>query len=331
MVPIPYINSTPRIIALGGSHGALDPLRLIVAALPAELEAAVLVVLHVSKDSPGLLPEILNREGGLPAAFPAAGEVLRAGRIYVAPPDRHMLLAPAGAAGGGVKFALTHGPRENGHRPAVDPTFRDAARRAGSHCAGVILSGMLDDGASGLFAIHAAGGSTIVQAPESAVAPDMPRNALRELTPDWVLPAEQIGPRLAAWARTPCAPNGAPVGNGDASEATPFSCPECHGVLSRHASEPGVLRCRVGHAYGWEALARNYSDGVENALWVAMRALREKAGLARRLALRATDDRIRARFEQQAADGDGHADRIRDMIEQLGDLVSGVEGAGVRR
>src|SRR5262245_59348659 len=156
---------------------------------PHDLPAAVFMVLHVPADAPSMLPEILSRSGPLPAKQPQDREPICPGRIYVAPSDRHLTIED------GV-VRVTRGPRENRHRPAIDPLFRTAARVGGNKVIGVILSGNLDDGAAGLRAVRARGGIAMVQDPSEAMAREMPESALEYSGADYVLPVAKLGPQL---------------------------------------------------------------------------------------------------------------------------------------
>jgi two-component system chemotaxis response regulator CheB len=260
-----------------------------VASLRPGFPAAVLVVLHVSATGTSVLASILARAGRLPVATAQDGEPLAAGRLYVAPPDHHLLVADEH-----VELAQT--PRENGHRPAVDPTMRSAARAAGGRTAGVVLSGSRDDGTAGLLAIKRAGGVAVVQDPEEALYEGMPRNAIEHVDVDAVLRVDDI----AAWllgsafeARAEQQPPGdglaEPHPNG---KGTRFTCPDCGGVLFEHV-EGAFVRfvCSVGHAYSIEALAGGQGHELENALWAAVRALEDRAVLLGRLAERARGSR----------------------------------------
>jgi two-component system chemotaxis response regulator CheB len=310
------------VVAVGGSAGALKVMRGLAGKLPADLPAVVLVVLHVSADSPGLLAKILSDNGPLPASFPHLGERALPGHIYVAPPDRHLLLDP-GVERRGYRLTLSNGARENRHRPAIDTTFRSVAAQAGSRAIGVVLSGLLDDGAAGAAAIKAAGGRLIVQDPDSAEAGDMPANALRAASADAVVPAGQIAAQIAAMLAPTPSDGAADDTHHDGDHGwhpSEFACPECHGVLMHDGARR--FRCRTGHAYGIASLAAEYSAGVENALWIALRILREKAALAGRMATYAAPESGRERFEQQAHLAGQQADRIRDMIEHLSNLVA---------
>ncbi len=182
------------VIVVGASAGGVEALRGLVGSLPIDLPAAVFLVLHIPAQSPSLLPEILSRSGPLRALHPTNGEVIQHGLIYVAPPDHHLLLED-----GFVR--VVRGPRENRHRPAIDPLFRSAARAYGSRVVGVILTGSLDDGTAGLLAIKRRGGVAIVQDPDDALYSSMPRSALAHVDVDHVLVLSEIGPVLARLTR----------------------------------------------------------------------------------------------------------------------------------
>src|SRR5205085_11090505 len=182
----------PRdVVLIGGSAGAIEALLKIVRALPAEFGAAVLVVVHTSAESPSMLPHVLGRASRLPALHAVDGERFRAGHIYVAPPDHHLLI------GEGDTMRVRRGPRENGHRPAIDPLFRSAAMHGyGARSIGMVLSGYLDDGSAGLYAMRSRGAIAMVQEPTDAIAPDMPANAVKYTQADYVEPAAALGARL---------------------------------------------------------------------------------------------------------------------------------------
>jgi two-component system chemotaxis response regulator CheB len=320
-----------KIITLGGSSGAIDALIQIMRALPQDIAAALFVVVHVSAKGESILPNILSRAGRLPAAHARDGEEIQPGRIYVAPPDFH-LLVKKGFVG------LTRGPRENNHRPAIDPLFRSAAVSYGENVIGVLVSGNLDDGTAGLLAIKQRGGTAIVQDPDDAQFPGMPRAALSSVALDYSLPSGEIGPLLLRLAQqpgeaegTPDAParmneeiaieelNMAAIENDD-KNGTPsvYGCPDCGGTLWE-LNEEDVLRfrCRVGHAYTAESLAEEQTNGVEAAMWSAVRALEESAVLQQRIATRARrnkHDLLAERFETKAAEARQKAKMVRDAI-----------------
>ena len=271
------------------------------------------------------LPQILARSGSLPAVHARHGEPLRAGRIHVAPPDLH-LLASRGVA------RLSHGPRVNRHRPAIDVMFASAARSAGPRVVAVVLSGLLDDGAVGSALVARAGGQVLVQDPAEALFPSMPRAALRAVPTAATAPAARLGTVITgALAAVPPVGSGAGgadgadvqvvsekaeggpemhdagMGDGDdpgflsADEArlTRMSCPECNGGLAEIVLGPlRYYRCHVGHQYGAQSLEAAQRESVEAKLWAAAAALEEHAALARHLATRPSTP-----LEQEATDG----------------------------
>jgi two-component system, chemotaxis family, protein-glutamate methylesterase/glutaminase len=304
------------IIVVGGSAGGIAALTQLVSDLPPDLPAAILVALHVPTISPSRLPETLDRAGPLPATYAHDGEAIQPGHIYLAPPNQHLLIE-AGS------IRLVRGPRENGHRPAVDPLFRSAASTFGNRVVGVVLAGITDDGTAGLLAVKTRGGRAVVQDPEETLFPDMPRNAMRYVAVDDVLPAAQIAPLLIRLASTPSkAEAGAvamAVSNSDGGQregSWSFSCPECGGPL-REGQDGQLLRyhCRVGHAFSGESLLAEQSEALEEVLWSGLRGLEEKAELGHRLARQAREqgyDLTAAYFDEQAQEAEQHSQLLRE-------------------
>ena len=318
------------VIVIGASAGGVDALKQLAQGLPADLPAAVFVVLHVPPQGPSVLPRILSRSGPLPAVHPVDGEAIQPGKIYIAPPDFHLLVKP-----GQVRVA--RGPRENGHRPAADALFRTAARSYGRRVVGVVLSGVLDDGTAGLMAVKQAGGTAVVQRPDDALYSGMPQNALDHVAVDYCLPVADIPALLARLATEPV-PGDDPKLSADAEmeadmaelepgathaherPGTPsaFGCPDCGGVLwELHDGDLMRFRCRVGHAWSSESLLAKQSDGLEAALWVALRALEEQAALSDRMAKRASgrgQEATAGTFREQAQDATRHAEAVRQVL-----------------
>ena len=282
-------------IVIGGSAGSQSALRQIMSDLPADLPAAVFVATHVPTSSPGYLADVLASAGPLPVSRAVDGQPVEHGHVYAAVPDRHLLLVD------GI-MRLGEGPRENMARPAIDPLFRSAALAYGPRAVGVVLSGMLNDGASGLAAIKACGGTAIVQHPLDAHADQMPLSALETVNVDSVVPASEIGQLLAVTASTEaaealaCPDNLAleveiAAGRRLGSEAlrriadpTALSCPDCQGVLSEIRDEhPLRYRCQIGHSYTAEVL-EGRSDEVNHAMRLALRIMEERVTLVRRMA-----------------------------------------------
>lgn len=321
--------TTRDIIVIGGSAGAIEALGTLVSALPADLPAAVFVVVHVPAEATSVLPRILSRAGSLPAHHAEDGEPVERGRIYVARPNRHLLID-------GERVRLSLGPKENRHRPAVDPLFRTAARAFGPRVIGVVLTGSLDDGTAGLLAIKARGGVAVVQDPDDALYASMPRSARDNVAVDHLLPVAAIGATLARLCRetvedeVPVIENseslpGGPELSGKelaAGEVPPgqlslFTCPECHGVLWESVDGSLVrYRCHTGHAYSAASLLAEQDEKLEEALWAAYRALEENAVLARRVAERLGREgtATRAHFEEQARATTERAHLVRDVL-----------------
>jgi two-component system chemotaxis response regulator CheB len=322
-----------NIVVVGASVGGVDALQQFVRSLPTRFRASVFIVLHLSPDSPSLLPDILERAGTLSAIHPKDGDNIREGQIYIAPPDHHMTLER------GV-VRIIRGPKENRHRPAIDPLFRSAALNYGPQVIGVVLTGSLDDGTAGLIAVKQRGGLTVVEDPESAFCGDMPRSAIRYLgTPDVVLPIAEIGPKVVELVKENVKQASA-NGNGELKEEvqasemdpsvmhksqhpgepSPFACPECNGVLwERQEGELLHFRCRVGHAYTANSLESEQTLRVESALWAAMRSLEENASLNLRLSERAEKRRstiVAQRFKERAESNLQQAEVLRKLIVQ---------------
>jgi two-component system, chemotaxis family, protein-glutamate methylesterase/glutaminase len=302
-----------RLVVIGASSGGLEALQIMAAALPPDFPAAICVVLHIAPHSPGLLEAILARAGPLPAVRGQTGLRIQPGHIYVAPPDHHLLVEP------GV-LRVTRGPRENRFRPAIDPLFRSAAQVYGPASVGVILTGDLDDGTAGLWTVKRLGGVAIVQDPEDALFPSMPRNALQHVDVDVSVRLREIAPLLVRVTAAPAEDrkaaavpdsmeiemkiageeNAVDAGLEQVGEPSPFACPECHGVLLRlKEKQPLRFRCHTGHAFSAESLLAAIDEGIEDALWNAVRALEEGGLLLQQMA---------ANLEEHA-----HTDAVRDL------------------
>ena len=284
------------LVVIGASAGGVEVLREVVAQLPPDLAAAVCIVLHIAPGSPSALGPILQRAGRLPCRAARDGDELREGEVLVAPPDRHLVIEDAVAK-------LTLGPRENGHRPAVDALCRSAAHARGGRVIGVILSGTRDDGTAGLAVIKAHGGCAVVQDPEDALYAGMPASAIANVSVDAIVRSSRIADTVAAMVNggdipPQPTPHGGPPAVAPKGEQVTTICPECGGVLSeRPAGAVTQWECRVGHRYSPDTLADAQAQGVEAALWAAVRALEDRKLLLSRLA-----DQARARDRPRSAD-----------------------------
>jgi two-component system, chemotaxis family, protein-glutamate methylesterase/glutaminase len=287
------------IVVVGSSAGGLPALIKLVASLPQDFEGAVLVVQHIPPYSTSQLHHILSREGPLQAVLAEDGETIQPGTIYIATPDHHLLIE-------NDKAVVKRGPKENRFRPSIDALFRSAAYTYGPRVIGVVLSGVLDDGTSGLWSIKRLGGVTMIQEPADAMFPQMPLNALNQVPIDYSVPASQMAAlltRLTAEQAQPASKlskkeqklmeteiviagqdNAFQMGIIGMGELTPFTCPECHGALTQ-LKEGKIIRfrCHTGHAYTISALLSEVSTNVEAILWEAMQNLEETTMLLNRL------------------------------------------------
>ena len=313
-----------RVIAVAASAGGVEALRRLVSTLPADLDAAICVVLHIPPTGRSLLAPILDRESVLPVVLAEHEAPLRRGTIYVAPADHHLLVRAH-------RVELSRGPKENGARPAADPLFRSLARSWGARGLAVVLSGALDDGAAGAVAVAVAGGSVVVQDPEDAVVPGMPLSTLAVVRPDAVVDLQHMAAALqrmvdaplpasgkeasvtqepdpAEQMLGPMRPAGAPSG---------LTCPECSGALWEFSEGELVrYRCRVGHAYSEEAMVEAQGSAVEAALWTALEVLEERSELLRRIADRMErTPKSRNRFREGAREADERAAVIRRVLD----------------
>jgi len=321
------------LVVIGASAGGIEALQCLLSALPPNFDAAVLAVLHTSNHPGSVLPQILRRAGKLPVLHPDDETLIEKGRVYIAPPDFHMIVE-------GDLLRIIRGPRENLHRPAIDPLFRSAAASFGRRVIGVILTGLLDDGTSGLMVVRDQGGEAIIQDPKDALFSAMPENALEQVPDARVLPLVKIpnllvrliGEDLPEKVSTPTVQayeaaketriselNMSELGNDDRlGRPSAFGCPDCGGVLWE-IEDNGFLRfrCRVGHAYTARHLDAEQRHAIETALWAALRALEESASLYRRLAERAgqsNHDKTAEQFQDRASNTDDNARTLREFL-----------------
>jgi two-component system, chemotaxis family, protein-glutamate methylesterase/glutaminase len=303
------------LVVIGASAGGVETLKRVVSGLPGDLPAAVCIVLHIAPGSPSALARILERAGQLPCRAASDGEPLRPGQILVAPPDHHLVVEDGRAR-------LTVGPRENGHRPAVDVLFRSAAAARHTRVIGVVLSGTRDDGAAGLAVIKSSGGAAIVQDPEEALYPGMPSNALAHVTVDAVVPSERIAQTISSMVNGQELPDTQPPAqpgwNPSDRDRLTSVCPECGGVLIER-TEAGMPQweCHVGHRYSPTSLADAQGDRVEMALWTAVRMLRDRSALLQRMADQSEarrQPRSADRFRRQAEDASRQAELVREAL-----------------
>lgn len=322
-----------NIIVIGASAGGIDALKELIAPLPADLNAALFIVWHMAPAIRGILPRILKKITSIPTEHAVDGEPIQTNRIYVAPPDHHLLLEDG-------LIRVTHGPKENRFRPAIDPLFRSAAYGYNNRVIGVILSGALDDGTAGLWTIKQRGGMALVQDPDEAEVPSMPESAIRQVAVDVVLPAGQLAQELVKLVGQIVAPAG-PVDAQETKkteleiriaaqenalamnvfpfgELSPYTCPECHGVLT--LLKEGSLaryRCHTGHAYSVDTLLAAVTETVEDNLYNTLRSMDEAIILLNHLGdhyAEANQLKLAALYFQKAQEAQSRADLVRQTL-----------------
>ena len=309
-----------RVLVIGTSAGGVQALGTLLSNLPADLGAVPLAVIHVAPASPGFLPELLSKAGPLRCLHPSHGEKLQKGRFYLAPPDQHMLVEARGTT------RLSHGPKENRSRPAIDPLFRSAAGAFGPDAIGVILTGNLDDGTAGLLAVKRSGGTTVIQDPADAAAPSMPRSAAKRVEIDHKVPLSKLAPLLVRLSRERprgerrLRPEGLKIestgekaklcGIAKVGDPSLFTCPNCHGTLLRIKEEQVLrFRCHTGHAFTAQSLLATLNAATEHTIWSAACALQESAMLLQHLAQHARD-------AGHAVEADGFSRHASEKLEQ---------------
>lgn len=303
-----------NLIVIGASAGGIDAILTLVSRLPANLPAAICIVVHQGETAPSEFPQLISSRGPLPARHAIHGEPIEEGHIYVAPPDTHLGVRPG-------YLRVVRGPKENGHRPSVDVLFRTASAAYGSHVIGVVLSGRLDCGTAGLLSIKARGGMAIVQDPVDARFPEMPESAIRHASVDHIVSIDEMAPLLVREVGERVRPEvrrvsrsiqelegeelGGPVG---------VVCPLCQGHMTMtNIGDFQSFRCHVGHSFSLDSLAIEQAEEVERALWAAARALEEGANVADRVALKSPPDLAR-RLEEKAMAHRYHLGLLRDIL-----------------
>jgi len=328
-----------NIIVLGASAGGFEAFKRLVRALPADFDASIFIVWHMAPHIRGVLPAVLNRLNSLYAAHAYDGEPIEPRRIYIAPPDRHMLIED------GI-IRVTKGPKENRFRPAVDPLFRSAAYSYGNRVIGVVLTGALDDGTAGLWEIKHRGGVAVAQEPLDAEVPSMPENAIREVDVDYIVPVDEMASLLVKLCteipeeqpessktedektsleiRIAAEDSAFESGVMNLGNLTPFTCPECHGVLSKIMDgNRARYRCHTGHAFSSDALLASVTENIEESLWNAIRGVEESIMLLNHIGdhyAEINEPKLAATYFQKAQEAESRAGLVRQAVlahEQL--------------
>jgi two-component system chemotaxis response regulator CheB len=328
-----------NIIVIGASTGGFEAIKQLVAALPATLDATIFIVWHMSSDVTGLLPQVLNRQNTLMASNAIDGELIRSNHIYVAPPDKHLLMERG-------LVRVTRGPKENRFRPAVDPLFRSAAEHYSSRVIGVILSGALADGTAGLWTIKSRGGLAVVQEPADAEVSSMPESALAAVAVDYRLPIAEMATLLVRLT-SDMVPEASEIAIEEQQKTaietriaaqnqvlqqgiftlgapTPYACPDCHGVLLALTDGDIIrYRCHTGHAHSADSLLATITEQIEDALWSAIRGVEESILLLNNLGdhyAEKNQPKLAAMYFKKAQQAESRAEMVRQTVsnhEQL--------------
>jgi two-component system chemotaxis response regulator CheB len=315
------------IIVIGTSAGGLQTLDALVGGLPTDIPSAIFIVQHLAPESTAdALLYRLGKYKGFKCKVPDNGERFLRGRIYIAPPDNHLLVKEE-------RILVTKGARENRYRPGIDPLFRSAAASHGSSVVGVLLSGLLDDGTAGLMAVRRCGGVAVVQDPKDAAYPEMPQSALNNLDVDHCVRIAEMGQLLEKLAKErPGRRKAIPADIkteaeiaervlsdvaqvGSLGDQVPYNCPNCGGVLWQ-VETSGVqrYRCHTGHSFTAAALLTSQSEKIEETLWASLRMFEERKNLLNNIAAKETGGTLKRSYSQRAKDTEIHIERIRAML-----------------
>lgn len=329
-----------NVVVIGASAGGFEAIKLLVSRLPADLDASIFIVWHIAPDLTGVLPHVINRLGKMPAHNARDGEPIKTNQIYIAPPDYQMILEKD-------IVRTTHGPKENRFRPAIDPLFRSAAYNFGNRVIGVILTGALDDGSAGLWAVKDCGGIAIVQDPKDAEVSSMPQNALRAVkNADYKVPVNEIADIIVRLVQEEvddvqvekAGENGRmlteikiamedPTLDRDVfklGKLTPYTCPDCHGVLTSLKEGRRIrFRCHTGHAFSSDTLLSAISQSIEESLWNSIRTMQESIIFLNHMGdhfAENNEPKIAALYFKKAGEAQRRAELVRDTVfdhEQL--------------
>lgn len=327
----------PYIIVIGASTGGVDALKKIIKNLPADIQASIFIVWHMSPDVRGILPKILSPLNVFPVAHAVDRDTIKKGHIYIAPPDYHLLLEDG-------RVRVSRGPKENRFRPAIDPLFRSAAFVYGKNVIGVVLSGALDDGMAGMWRVKESGGTCVVQDPADAEVASMPASVMRTMQVDYCMPAAEIGHLLGDLCKNTVTGDNTTIRDGKTKkeidiadednpleksalnfgELSPYTCPECHGVLFRITEgNYSRYRCHTGHAYSVQTLMESLNEKIEENLYNALRCVDETVILLNHVGDHFAEDnhpKMAAAYFQKAGIAVKQGDNIRETIFNLENL-----------
>jgi two-component system chemotaxis response regulator CheB len=318
------------IVVIGASAGGVDAITRLISELPENLQAAIFVVLHIPAHMPSYLTEIIKSKSKLPVVQAKDEQPIELGMIYVAPPDKHLLVHRD-------KVRVVRGPRENRHRPAIDPLFRSAAASYGPRVVGVLLTGLLDDGTAGFNSIKKAGGTLLIQDLNEAQYSEMPANAASMVDVDSILTITSLAREIVRLTTEEVKIAGVLQMDRDDIETrlvefdkqaisneyrkgqpSVYACPDCKGVLWEIKEDEVVrYRCRSGHGFSAESLAIEQGEVIEDALWTALTTLEERASFLRKMAkgARKNSHYLNAAFyEKRIREAEENAEVIRKIL-----------------
>jgi two-component system, chemotaxis family, protein-glutamate methylesterase/glutaminase len=321
---------TPFVIAIGASAGGLNAISELVSQLSPDINASVLVVLHLSKAALGeILVDRVQKNTKLTCKLAKDKERLEKGHVYIAPPDSHLLVKED-------KIVIGRGPAENRFRPSIDVLFRSVAVSHGGKAIGIVLTGMLNDGRTGMWAIRQSGGHCIVQDPNEAEFPDMPLAVLESMEVDHCVSLKKMGAIVADIVGNSKPKNISPpaeivmessisertatslVGVSQLGESTVYACPDCGGGLwSVKNGRITHFRCHVGHTYSEDDLMIRQSESIESTMWVALRMMEERKLLLARLAKQNMDkglQQLGTSYQEQAAQLEVHIEKLKELL-----------------
>jgi two-component system, chemotaxis family, protein-glutamate methylesterase/glutaminase len=326
----PKPSDSGYIICIGASAGGFNALLEVVAQLPVNLNAAVVIVLHLAKSSIGdVFAERIKKNTKLPCRIAKHNEAIKMGNIYMAPPDCHMMVKPG-------KIVIGHGPPENRFRPSIDVLFRSVAASYAERSIGVILTGFLTDGTAGMWAIKQCGGQTIVQDPNEAEFPDMPLSVLETMEVDYSLLLSKLPATLVEITSKPFPPHVEPPPEltaeatlseksathleevGALGEHTVFACPDCGGGLwSVRNGRVKHYRCHIGHSYSEQDLVTKQLESIEQTLWVSVRMMEERRTLLLKLSKKNSEKGLKllsGTYFEQIKSLETHIQKLKDLL-----------------
>ncbi|HEX2535627.1 MAG TPA: chemotaxis protein CheB [Chitinophagaceae bacterium] len=318
------------IVVVGASAGGLTALCEFVAQLDPDLDAAYFIVLHLSRRAiSSYLVHRFTECARVRCVLAKDNTPIQKGTVYVAQPGLHLLVRKD-------QMVLGTGPEENRWRPSIDVLFRSAAATYNGHTIGIVLTGLLNDGTTGMSAIKRSGGTSIVQDPNEAEYPDMPLSVLNNLEVDYCVSLSEMGRVLREIVEQKevqhtIVPQDLLIESGIAErmatgmdkteklgDLSPLTCPDCGGVLHevKYDAIPR-FKCHTGHSYSEDDLNHRQTENIESTLWIALRMMEERRFLLLKLA---TQNQQKG-FVKSAAESSERAGQLEHHINNLKEML----------